>query len=232
MGALLTFADAKDCGLDEIERQANENKIKRYKLEETVWSLHLEGWSTPKIAKRCNELLIQRCQDPTHAINYVEVNATNVSQYLRLAKAHIAKEPASATEMEAVNKILPDVVEKVSNSCNLLENEIEKLRNESGPVVEARQSFFIRLLAELREYLKLAANMKGQLQPAVNINIFNKNVNSLCDRIMAESRLTSDAKQVILNIVADTVFTPDLVSGESPVKTVEARVVEVPNGQQ
>jgi hypothetical protein len=230
MGNLLTYADAVERGLDKIEREANENKIKRYKLEELVWDLHLTGWTTPRIAKECNATILARLSTGNDPKDYVEVNPTNVAQYLRSAKVARAKNPVGASEMDAVQKVLPDVCEKLTDATNMLVNELEKLRTMDGPVVEARASFFIRLSAELRENLKLAASLKGQLQPAVSIKIFHNNVNTLCDKIEGNNLLTPEAKRVILTLVADTVFTSDLLSGDVvDAKPVKAEIVENTN---
>jgi len=230
-GELLTSAHAKELGLLEQERKLHENRIKRYSLGEFVWEMHLQGYSNYKIANLCNEELKERINkgDPKQ---YIMINATNIDQYLRSSKMEIEKAPTDTTSKNnmAIVQAQEKVTQQLGRSLTILEAELEKLRNPNPnvPVLETRQEFFLKLMQEIRSFLELSAKIQGQLQPAVSINLFSQNINRLCDKISAETQLTNAAKAVILNMIAETVITPDLANPE--VIDVEAR--EISNAEK
>jgi len=164
-------------------------------LEDDVIGMYAEGYNMSRIAKECNKLLEDRDDDVT----YVPLNHVNVKMYL--ASFQKALDTAGSTQSLAIGDKAPKIFEKLTNMTNILEAEIDKLRNMEGAVEIANREFFLSLLKRLEDAISLASNLAGKLNSGTNITIITKSIENLTTKILDSDELPDKAKGVVLELV-------------------------------
>ena len=181
-------------------------KIKEYNLEDFVTELSDNGYALKRIARECNKLLSERNDGRT----YIEVNYGNVKNYLATHKK---------TELAVISKDNIDMDYRAAEMCNVIEDEIDKLRNSSGPIAPEHQSFFIRLLNTHKGLLELELRKhigenSGEGPSEIKIvALFSKQIQSMVEKVISSNELPSELKSTVVNIINESI--PNL-KGDKP----------------
>lgn len=192
------------------------NKIEDYQLEDLVMTLFNQDFKPASIATKCNKTLKERTDNKV----YVEINQMNVSNYLRGKRKEMAL--AVKPEETSLGKNSIDLVSEVSSIINVLQVEIDKVRNPDEAIKDTKAEIFIRMIRELRSTLELVATVQGRMQPSISIAVFSNNIKDFCDKISKSDKLTPEFKELVINLAVDTLMNDDLLK---PSKGVEIKHV-------
>lgn len=214
MGTLI-HDDGSDSSLARVGPQGI-SKIKEYKLDELVSQLYLEGFRPPTIAKKCNELLEQRPDEK----EYFPINATNVTVFIRQHLKNIQNEVPY--DLQLMSKNLPDLGDNLTRVVNIINAELEKLRDPNNKILGADRDLFIRLIREFNHTLQLIGNIQGATTPSISMAAFSEHVRNLCNRVKGSTAIPDNSKSLVLTMIAEELISESLLT-----KPIEGTVIDV-----
>lgn len=182
-----------------------QSKIIDYKLEDEVIKLYFEGFKSTKIAKHCNDLLAKRADGKT----YSELNHTNVNQFIKSKKLELEKSAHPEKTPLAKNSL--NLNDKITNIVNILETELDKLRDPNNPIQPHQGELFIRMIRELKSTVELSASIEGKLQPSITVMQFESSIEGFCALVQQCDRLTPEAKKIVIGLAAEHLCNPALL---------------------
>lgn len=177
----------------------DKGKIIEYGLEDDVLRLSSEGYKCVRIAQECNKILADRKEDKM----YIKVSATNIDSYLKSKKRELMKVEYTIEKLQ--ENVSDTVIGMVENLANGLESEMDKLRRSDGPILEVHQAFYISLVKQQREVIKMMLDAKkNEPENVTNVAVlFGQHLENLMKKIENCKDIGDDVKSVFFKVLAD-----------------------------
>lgn len=177
------------------------NKIDEYNLGDLVLSLYNQDFKAYAIARKCNEALTLR----TDGISYIEVNHSNVTNYIKSK----LKEHEASLELSPLAKSGTNLAQRIERVINIIEGEVDKIREANAPMKQIHMEFFIESMKELRANNELVASISGKLQPSITVAMFMNAVEKFY-AVIQNSHLNDNDKNYVLVNAANILVNDDL----------------------